>query len=36
MFFGSAVTGIFYFITVLFIPETKGRSLEEIESLFEK
>lgn len=36
VFFGSAVTGIFYFITVLFIPETKGRSLEEIESLFEK
>ena len=35
VFFGSAVTGIFYFITVLFIPETKGRSLEEIESLFD-
>lgn len=36
VFFGSAVTGILYFITVLFIPETKGRSLEEIENLFEK
>ena len=35
VFFGSAVTGIFYFVTVLFIPETKGRTLEEIENLFE-
>ena len=35
VFLGSAVTGIFYFVTVLFIPETKGRTLEEIENLFE-
>jgi MFS family permease len=34
VFFGSAITGILYFLTVLYIPETKGRSLEEIESLF--
>ena len=35
VFFGSAITGILYFVTVLYIPETKGRSLEEIESLFD-
>jgi MFS family permease len=34
VFFGSVITGILYFLTVLYIPETKGRSLEEIESLF--
>ena len=35
VFFGSAITGILYFVTVLYIPETKGRSLEEIENLFD-
>ena len=35
VFFGSAITGILYFVTVLYIPETKGHSLEEIESLFD-
>ena len=34
VFFGFAATGVLYFITVLFIPETKGRTLEEIEHLF--
>lgn len=36
MFFFFAVNGILYFITVFFIPETKGKSLEELEHLFEK
>jgi len=36
MFFFFAVNGVLYFITVLFIPETKGKSLEELETLFEK
>ena len=35
MFFFFAVNGVLYFITVLFIPETKGKSLEELEKLFE-
>ncbi len=35
MFFFFAVNGVLYFITVLFIPETKGKSLEELERLFE-
>ena len=35
-FFLFAATGVLYFITACFIPETKGKSLEELESLFEK
>jgi len=35
MFFFFAVNGVFYFITSCFIPETKGKSLEELEHLFE-
>ena len=35
MFFFFAVNGVFYFITSCFIPETKGKSLEELETLFE-
>ena len=35
VFFGFAFTGLLYFATVLFIPETKGKSLEELEHLFE-
>ena len=34
MFFFFAANGVLYFITVLFIPETKGKSLEELEELF--
>ena len=30
------VTGVLYFITSCFIPETKGKSLDELENLFEK
>ena len=36
MFFFFAVNGVLYFITVLFIPETKGKSLEELEHLFDR
>ena len=36
VFFGFAASGLLYFITVLFIPETKGRTLEEIEHLFDR
>ena len=35
MFFFFAANGALYFITVHFIPETKGRSLEELEHLFD-
>ena len=34
MFFFFAFNGILYFITSLFIPETKGKSLDELENLF--
>jgi hypothetical protein len=36
VFFGFAVSGILYFLTVLFIPETKGMPLEKIEHLFDR
>ena len=36
MFFFFAVNGVLYFITACFIPETRGKSLEELERLFEK
>lgn len=36
MFFFFAVNGVLYFITALFIPETKGKSLEELEHLFDR
>ena len=36
MFFFFAANGVLYFITVLLIPETKGKSLEEIEHLWDK
>ena len=35
MFYFFAVNGLLYFITVLFIPETKGKSLDELEHLFD-
>ena len=35
MFFFFAVNGVIYFIVSLFIPETKGKTLEELETLFE-
>ena len=35
MFFFFAVNGVLYFVTACFIPETKGKSLEELEHLFE-
>ena len=35
MFFFFAVNGVLYFVTSCFIPETKGKSLEELERLFE-
>ena len=35
MFFFFAVNGVLYFITACFIPETKGKSLDELERLFE-
>jgi len=37
MFFAFAGSTVVYFITAaFFLPETKGRTLEEIEALFEK
>ena len=36
MFFFFAANGVLYFITALFIQETKGKSLEELETLFER
>ena len=36
MFFFFAANGVLYFITSCFIPETKGKSLDELERLFEK
>ena len=36
VFFGFAASGILYFLTVLFIPETKGLPLEKIEHLFDR
>ena len=36
MFFFFAANGVIYFIISLLIPETKGKSLEELERLFEK
>ena len=36
MFFFFAANGIIYFIVSLFIPETKGKTLEELEHLFDK
>lgn len=36
MFFFFAVNGVLYFLAACFIPETKGKSLDELERLFEK
>ena len=36
MFFFFALNGVLYFVTVCFIPETKGKSLDELENLFSK
>ncbi len=36
LFLSFALFGALYFVTVLFIPETKGKSLEEIETLFDR
>lgn len=36
MFYFFTVNGVLYFITVCFIPETKGKKLEELEHLFNK
>ena len=35
MFFFFALNGVVYFIVACFIPETKGKTLEELETLFE-
>jgi MFS family permease len=35
MFFFFAANGVLYFVTSCFIPETKGKTLEELERLFE-
>ena len=35
MFFFFAVNGVLYFVTACFIPETKGKTLEELEHLFD-
>ena len=36
LFLCFALFGMIYFVTVLFIPETKGKTLEEIETLFDR
>ena len=36
MFFFFAANGVLYFIVACFIPETKGKTLEELETLFER
>ena len=36
VFLVFALMGVAYFVTVLFIPETKGRTLEEIENLWKR
>ncbi len=36
MFFFFAANGVLYFVTSCFIPETKGKSLDELEHLFER
>ena len=36
VFVSFAVMGVVYFVTVLFIPETKGKALDEIERLWSK
>ncbi len=36
MFFFFAANGVLYFVTACLIPETKGKTLEELETLFEK
>ena len=35
VFFMFAATGVLYFLTALFIPETKGKTLEEIEAMWD-
>ena len=34
-FFWSACTAIYFIITAVFLPETKGKTLEEIEMLYD-